>query len=72
VHLRSPSIDPGVRAGLWAIGLAIVIWLGLLAFGVSGATSFVMAALAGGAIFLYVRFYGGDEAQIQRQRRRTR
>jgi hypothetical protein len=63
VHLRSPSIDPGTRAGLWAIGLALLIWLGMLAFGVEGATAFIMAALAGGAIFLYVRLLGGDEPQ---------
>jgi hypothetical protein len=61
VHLRPPSIDQGVQAGIWAVSLAILIWLGLLAFDVSGATAFVMAALAGGAIFLYVRLYGGDE-----------
>jgi hypothetical protein len=63
VHLRPPSIDQGVQAGLWAIGLAIIIWLGMLSFGVGGATSFIMAALAGGAIFLYVRFFGGDTPQ---------
>jgi hypothetical protein len=53
---------------LWAVGLALIIWLGLLSFGTSGATSFIMAALAGGAIFLYVRFFGGDEPQITRRR----
>jgi hypothetical protein len=68
MHLRPPSIDQGVQAGLWGIGLAVLIWLGLLAFGVGGATSFIMAALAGGAIFLYVRFFGGDEPQIERRR----
>jgi hypothetical protein len=70
VHLRPPSIDQGVQAGLWGIGLAIIIWLGLLAVGVSGATAFVMSALAGAAIFLYVRFFGGDEPQIERRRTR--
>jgi hypothetical protein len=63
VHLRPPSIDQGVQAGLWGIGLALIIWLGLLGFGVSGATAFIMSALAGGAIFLYVRFFGGEEPQ---------
>jgi hypothetical protein len=61
VHLRPPSIDQGVQAGLWGVAMAVIIWLGLLAFGVSGATSFIMAALAGAAIFFYVRMYGGDE-----------
>jgi hypothetical protein len=67
VHLRAPSIDRGVQAGLWGVGLALFIWLGLLAIGVSGATSFIMAALAGAVIFLYVRLYGGDEAQRARR-----
>ena len=67
VHLRAPSIDRGVQAGLWAVGLAVIIWLGLLAVGVSGATSFIMAALAGALIFLFVRLYGGDEAQRARR-----
>jgi hypothetical protein len=63
VHLRAPSIDQGVQAGLWGIALAVIIWLGLLSFGVSGATAFIMAALAGAAIFFFVRLYGGDEPQ---------
>jgi hypothetical protein len=63
MHLRSPSIDQGLAAGLWGICLAVIIWLGLLGFGVAGATAFIMSALAGGAIFLYVRFFGGDEPQ---------
>lgn len=67
MHLRSPSIDRGVTAGLWAISLAVLIWLGLLSFGVSGATSFIMAALAGAAIFFYVRLFGGDEPQRTRR-----
>ena len=67
VHLRSPSIDQGVQAGLWGIGLALVIWLGLLSVGVSGATAFIMAALAGGAIFFYVRLFGGNEPQRSRR-----
>jgi len=44
MHLRPPSVDQGVQAGLWGIGLGIIIWLGMLSFGVSGATSFIMAA----------------------------
>ena len=70
MHLRPPSIDQGTQAGLWAVGLAVIIWLGLLSFGVSGATAFIMAALAGAAIFFYVRFFGGDEPQIERRRPR--
>lgn len=63
MHLRPPSVDQGVQAGLWGIGLAVLIWLGMLSFGVSGATSFVMAALAGAAIFFYVRIFGEDKPE---------
>ena len=68
VHLRPPSIDQGVQAGLWGIGLAVVIWLGLLSFGVEGATAFIMAALAGMAIFLYVRLFGQEEPRQNARR----
>ena len=37
------------------------IWLGGIAVGFSGATSFVVGAVAGFGIFLYVRVYGEDE-----------
>jgi hypothetical protein len=61
-HLpRPPSFDHGFISFLWGLGLGLLIWLGLLGIGVSGATSFIMAALAGAAIFLYVRIYGEEE-----------
>jgi hypothetical protein len=60
MHLRLPSIDPGVRAFLWAIALALYIWLGLLAIGVDSGTSLIVGLLSFGAIFLFVRLYGGD------------
>ena len=58
MHLRPPSIDPGVTSFLWGFGLGLFLWLGMLAVGVSGATAFILAAVAAGAIFLYVRLYG--------------
>jgi hypothetical protein len=61
-HLpRPPSFDHGVTSFFWGLGLGVIIWLGLLGFGVSGATAFIMAAVAGAAIFLYVRIYGEEE-----------
>ncbi len=60
MHLRPPSFDHGVVSAIWAIGLGLFVWLGLLSIGVSGQTSFVVSLLAGGAIFLYVRLYGED------------
>jgi hypothetical protein len=60
VHLRPPSIDRGVTSFLWAFGLALFIWLGLLGIGVHRGTALVVALLSFGAIFLYVRTQGGD------------
>ena len=62
MHLpRPPSIDRGTTAGLWAIGLGLYVFLGLLAIGVALGTTFVVALVATGLIFLYVRLYGEDE-----------
>jgi hypothetical protein len=61
-HLpRPPSIDHGVASFLWGFGLGLFIWLGLLAIGISKATSFILALIAAAAIFLYVRIYGEEE-----------
>jgi hypothetical protein len=57
-HLRPPSIDKGVSAFLWAFGFFLYMWLGMLAVGVGKGTSFVLAAVASGAIFLYIRTRG--------------
>jgi hypothetical protein len=67
MHLRQPSIDRGVTSFLWAFGLGLYIWLGMLAVGVSGATAFIFSLLAAGAIFLFVRLYGGDEPRRPRR-----
>jgi O-antigen/teichoic acid export membrane protein len=61
VHLRPPSIALGVQAFLWAFVLGLIIWLGMLALGVSGATAFILSVVSACAIFLYVRLYGGNE-----------
>jgi hypothetical protein len=69
VHLRMPSFDRGLTSFLWAFGLGLYLWLGMLAVGVSGATAFICSALAAGAIFLFVRLYGGDEIRRQSTKR---
>jgi hypothetical protein len=61
VHLRLPSIDPGVKAFVWALVFSLYIFGGLLAIGIAKGTSFVLALLSFGAIFFYVRLYGVDE-----------
>jgi hypothetical protein len=60
VHLRPPSIDRGVTSFLWAFGLGLYIWLGLVAVGVAKGTALLLALLSFGAIFLFVRVYGED------------
>jgi hypothetical protein len=60
-HLpRPPSFDHGFISFLWGAGLGLYLWLGMLAVGVSGATAFIIAAIAGAAIFLLVRIYGEE------------
>ena len=72
MHLRMPSSDRGVTSFLWAFSLGLYVWLGMLAIGISGATAFIFAALSAGAIFLYVRLYGGDEVRSPRRSRAQR
>ena len=60
VHLRPPSIDRGVTSFLWAFGLGLFIWLGLIAVGVSRGTALFLALISFGAIFLFVRTHGED------------
>jgi hypothetical protein len=71
MHLRPPSIDRGVTSFLWGLGLGVYLWLGMLAVGVSGATAFILSAIAGGGIFLFVRLFGGDDVR-RPQSRKTR
>jgi len=60
MHLRMPSIDQGVQAGIWAFVFFLVMWLGALALDFSSGTSFIVSLLVAGAIFLLVRTRGGD------------
>ena len=60
VHLRVPSIDQGVQAFVWAAFFFVLLWLGMLALGISNATAFILSLLAGAAIFLLVRLSGED------------
>ena len=66
-HRRPPSIDQGVIATIWAVGLAIYIYFGLLAVGASGATAIVIALVSFAGIWLLVRLRG--EEPVRRPRR---
>ena len=59
-HLRPPSFAHGFVAFVWGLVLGAFIWGGLLSVGVSKATSFIIGAVAGAGIFLYVRVYGAE------------
>jgi hypothetical protein len=72
VHLRPPSIDPGITSFLWAFGLSLYLWLFMLAVGVDLGTATILAAVAIFAIFLFVRLCGEDELPHYRSRRRSR
>ena len=69
---RPPSIDHGIVSFLWGVGLGLYVWLGLRAVGISQPTSVILAALAAGAIFLFVRTQGEDEPRRQRAKARGR
>jgi hypothetical protein len=71
-HLRPPSVSHGFAAFLWGFGLGAFIWLGLLAVGVTGATSFIVGAVSGLLIFLFVRVYGAGGRRDQAARRGER
>ena len=58
MHFRMPSIDQGVQAFIWAVFFFLLLWIGMLALEVSGATALILSLLAGGAIFLFVRLRG--------------
>jgi hypothetical protein len=60
-HFHLPSIDPGVIAVLWGVGLGLYIFFGMVAIGSTKATAFVIAAVAAAAIALFVRLRGADQ-----------
>ncbi len=65
MHLRAPSIAPGITSFLWAVFFFLFLWLGMKAVGVSGGTALLLALVAGGVIFLFVRTRGGDRPRRQ-------
>jgi len=60
-HFRLPAIAPGIKAFLWAFGLAFYLFLFLRATGSwDRATDAILCALAFCVIFLFVRVRGPD------------
>ena len=66
MHLRAPSTSAGVTSFVWALVFAVYIWLFMLGVGVSNGLSVIIAAVAGGAIFLAVRVYGAPRPRRRR------
>jgi hypothetical protein len=60
MNLRPPSIDRGITSFLWAFGLGLFIFLGLVGVGVTRGTALMLALISFGAIFLFVRTRGED------------
>jgi hypothetical protein len=60
MHLRAPSIDKGVSSFLWALFFFLYLFFGALAVGVSKGNAFILSALAGLGIFLYVRVFSEE------------
>jgi hypothetical protein len=61
MHLRMPSIASGITSFLWAFFFFLLIWIGGVAVGYSKANCFIVGAVAGFLIFLFVRVFGEDE-----------
>ena len=70
MHFHPPSIDQGVIALLWAIGLAAFVYFGLIAVGASGGTAIVLALVSCAGIWLLVRLRGEDKPARRRPDRR--
>jgi hypothetical protein len=68
---RPPSVDQGVIALLWAVGLGAYIYFGLLAVGESGAIAVVIAMVSFAAIWLLVRLRGEDVPRRRRRRSKS-
>jgi hypothetical protein len=61
MHLRPPAIDHGLTSFLWALLLGGFIWVGSMSVGVSTGMGFILGAVSGFLIFVFVRVYGEDE-----------
>ena len=67
-HLRQPAISHGVISFIWALVFGIYVWLGGLAVGVHGGTTFLFGAVVGFVVYLLVMIYGAEEPRRQPRR----
>ncbi len=67
--MHRPSIDQGVIALVWAVGLGAFIYFGLIAVGASGATAVVIACVSFAGIWLLVRLRGEEVPPRRRPKR---
>ena len=58
MHLRAPSVDRGVQSFIWALVFFLILWLGMLAVGISQGTALPISLVAAFFIFLLVRTQG--------------
>jgi hypothetical protein len=61
MHLRPPAFSHGFTSLVWAVGLGLFVWIGLLAVDVSGGTAFLLGVIAGIGIFFAVLLLGGEQ-----------
>ena len=61
MHLRPPAIAHGIVSFVWAVLFGVFIWIGGIAVGFASSTMFIIGAVAGFGIFLFVRTHGEDE-----------
>lgn len=57
---RPPAFSHGTVSALWAAGLGLFVFLGMLAISISKGTAIVVSALSAAAIFFFVRLFGED------------
>jgi hypothetical protein len=65
---RPPALSHGTAAFLWAVGLGLFVFFGMLSISISKATSIVVSLLAGVVIYLAVRLLGDETRPPQRRK----
>lgn len=62
---RPPAFSHGTISFLWAAGLGLYIFLGMLAISVSKGTAVVVSIVSAAVIFFAVRLFGEDTPRAQ-------